>query len=100
MSLTAGTKVRPYQIVELVGRGGMGEVYRVRDARLNRAVAIKFFDDRVTERAAPEAQSRAALNHSNVRHLDDVGSSHLVMELVEALPLAERIKQGAIPLDE
>src|SRR5262245_57542968 len=100
MSLTAGTKVGPYQIVELMGRGGMGEVYRAHDARLNRDVAIKFSAERFTERFAREAQSIAALNHSNVCHLYDVGSNHLVMELVEGATLAERIKQGVIPLDE
>jgi len=100
MALTAGTKIGPYQIVELMGQGGMGEVYRARDTRLNRDVAMKFSAERFTERFEREAQSIAALNHSNVCHLYDVGPNHLVMELVEGPTLAERIKQGPIPLEE
>src|SRR5262249_61339026 len=78
----------------------MGEVYRARDTRLNRDVAMKFSAERFTERFEREAQSIAALNHSNVCHLYDVGPNHLVMELVEGPTLAERIKQGPIPLEE
>src|SRR5438105_2808347 len=78
----------------------MGEVYRARDPRLNRDVAIKFSAERFTERFEREAQSIAALNHSNICHLYDVGPNHLVMELVEGPTLAERIKQGPVPLEE
>src|SRR5262249_2247968 len=78
----------------------MGEVYRASDTRLNRDVAIKFSAERFTERFAQEAHSIAALNHSNICHLYDVGPNHLVMELVEGLTLAERIKQGGISLEE
>src|SRR5215470_9000339 len=78
----------------------MGEVYRASDTRLNREVAIKFSAERFTERFEREAHSIAALNHSNICHLYDVGPNYLVMELVEGLTLAERIKQGAIPLEE
>jgi Tol biopolymer transport system component/predicted Ser/Thr protein kinase len=100
VALAAGTKVGPYEILALIGKGGMGEVYRAHDTRLNRDVAVKFSAERFTERFEREAQSIAALNHSNICHLYDVGPNHLVMELVEGPTLAERIRQGAIPLEE
>jgi eukaryotic-like serine/threonine-protein kinase len=100
VALTPGTKLGPYEIVALIGEGGMGAVYRARDTRLNRDVAIKLSAERFTERFEREAQSIAALNHFNICHLYDVGPNHLVMELVEGRTLAERINQGVIPLEE
>src|SRR5437879_10210988 len=100
MSLSIGDKLGPYEILVPIGKGGMGEVYRARDTRLNRDVALKISGDRFTERFEREARAIAALNHSNICHLYDVGPSYLVMELVEGPTLAERIKQGAIPLEE
>ena len=100
MPLSSGDKLGPYEIIEPIGKGGMGEVYRACDTRLNRDVAIKISAGRFTERFRNEARAIAALNHPNICHLYDVGPNYLVMELVEGPTLAERIKEGAIPLDE
>jgi Tol biopolymer transport system component/predicted Ser/Thr protein kinase len=100
MPLPVGDKLGPYEVLALIGKGGMGEVYRARDTRLNREVAIKISTERFTERFESEARAIAALNHPNICHLYDVGPNYLVMELVEGPTLAERIKEGAIPLDE
>jgi serine/threonine-protein kinase len=78
----------------------MGEVYRAHDPRLRRDVALKVSAERFSERFEKEARAIASLNHPNVCTLHDVGPNYLVMELVEGHTLAERIKQGAIPLDE
>jgi serine/threonine protein kinase len=97
VSLTAGDKVGPYEILGLVGKGGMGEVYRARDPRLNRDVAVKISSERFSERFEREARAIAALNHPNVCTLYDVGPNYLVMEYVEGeapsgpLPLAEAL---------
>jgi eukaryotic-like serine/threonine-protein kinase len=100
MPLTAGDRLGPYEIVSPLGRGGMGEVFRARDTRVQRDVAIKTSAERFSERFEREAQAIAALNHPNVCTLYDVGSNYLVMELVEGPTLADRIAAGAIPLDE
>jgi eukaryotic-like serine/threonine-protein kinase len=100
MSLTIGDKLGPYEILAPLGKGGMGEVYRARDTRLNRDVAVKVSADRFSERFEREARAVAALNHPNICHLYDVGPNYLVMELVEGPDLAERIKHGGIPLEE
>jgi eukaryotic-like serine/threonine-protein kinase len=100
MSLAPGSKLGPYEIVALIGAGGMGEVYRARDPRMGRDVAIKVAAERFNERFDREVHAVAALNHPNICHLYDVGPDYLVMELVEGPTLAERIKQGAVPLDE
>jgi serine/threonine-protein kinase len=100
MSLQAGDKLGPYEIVAPIGKGGMGEVWKARDTRLGRDVAIKISTERFSERFEREARAIAALNHPNICHLYDVGPNYLVMELVEGPTLAERIKQGAIPLEE
>src|SRR6202165_6241792 len=78
----------------------MGEVYRARDTRLNREVAVKVSAEQFSERFEREARAIASLNHPNICHLYDVGPNYLVMELVEGPTLAERIKEGAIPLEE
>jgi Tol biopolymer transport system component len=78
----------------------MGEVWKARDSRLNRDVAIKISAEQFTDRFEREARSIAALNHSNICTLHDVGPNYLVMELVEGPTLAERIKRGPIPLEE
>src|SRR5580693_3967842 len=95
MSLATGDKLGPYEILGLLGAGGMGEVYRARDTRLNRDVAIKVSKEQFTERFAREARSIAALNHTNVCHLYDVGPNYLVMEYVEG-----EILKGPVPLDD
>src|SRR6185436_19400793 len=100
MALAPGTNLGPYEILSLLGAGGMGEVYRARDSRLNRDVAIKVSAERFNERFEREARVIASLNHPNICSLFDVGPNFLVMELVEGPTLAERIREGAIPLDE
>ncbi len=100
MNLAPGTKLGPYEILTLLGKGGMGEVYRATDTRLHREVAVKVSAEQFTKRFAHEARAIAALNHPSICTLHDVGPNYLVMELVEGETLAERIKQGPIPLDE
>jgi len=100
MVLANGEKLGPYEILAPLGKGGMGEVYRARDTRLNRDVAVKVSAERFSERFEREARVVASLNHNNICHLYDVGPNYLVMELIEGPTLAERIKQGPIPLEE
>ena len=99
MALTPGTRLGPYEILALIGAGGMGEVYRARDSRMGRDVAVKVsatFSDRFER----EVHTVAALNHPNISHIYDVGPNYLVMELIEGPTLADRISEGPIPLDE
>ena len=95
MTLAPGVKLGPYEIVSRLGAGGMGEVWRARDPRLNRDVAIKTSREQFNERFEREARAIAALNHPNICHLYDVGPNYLVMELVEGDTL-----RGPLPLDE
>src|ERR1700686_5160732 len=81
MSLSVGDKLGPYEILAPIGAGGMGEVYRARDPRLNRDVAIKVSQERFSDRFEREARAVAALNHPNICTLYDVGPDYLVMEL-------------------
>jgi serine/threonine protein kinase len=83
MPLLAGTCLGPYEILTLIGKGGMGEVYRARDMRLGREVAIKVAAEQFSERFEREARAIAALNHPNICQLYDVGPNYLVMELIE-----------------
>ena len=76
-----------YELVSPIGAGGMGEVWKARDTRVDRIVAIKFAQPGVTERFERETRAIAALNHPNVCHLYDVGPDYLVMEYVEGEPL-------------
>jgi predicted Ser/Thr protein kinase len=106
MPLAPGDKLGPYEIVALIGKGGMGEVYRAHDDRLHRDVAIKVSNAQFTERFTREARTVAALNHTNIAHLYDVGPNYLVMELVEgedpkyplsfddALPIIQQLIDG------
>jgi eukaryotic-like serine/threonine-protein kinase len=97
--LHAGARLGCYEITGPLGEGGMGRVYRALDTRLGRAVAIKVSAEQFGARFAREAQVISALNHPNVCTLYDVGSSFLVMELLEGETLAERIdRRGALPL--
>jgi WD40 repeat protein len=100
MPLSAGTKLGPYEILAPIGAGGMGEVYRAIDPRIGRDVAIKISAERFSDRFSREVHAVAALNHPNICTLHDVGPNYLVMELIEGPTLADRIEQGAIPLDE
>lgn len=83
MSLSSGDKLGPYEILGPIGKGGMGEVYRARDPRLNRDVAIKVSTAQFSERFEREAKAIAALNHPNICQIYDVGLSYLVMEFIE-----------------
>src|SRR5262245_62085475 len=110
MALTAGTKLGHYQITDLLGKGGMGEVYRARDAKLGREVAIKALptefekDAERLVRFEREARMLAALNHPNIAAIYGLEQSDatrfLVLELIEGDTLADRLKLGAIPVDE
>jgi serine/threonine protein kinase len=83
MPLSAGEKLSPYEILAAIGAGGMGEVYRAADTRLQREVAVKISAERFSERFEREAKAIAALNHPNICTVHDVGPNYLVMELVE-----------------
>jgi eukaryotic-like serine/threonine-protein kinase len=83
MALQPGDKLGPYKIHALVGKGGMGEVYRAHDPRLKRDVAIKVSAAQFSERFEREAHAIAALNHNNICQIYDVGPNYLVMEYIE-----------------
>jgi serine/threonine protein kinase len=83
MPLEAGTRLGPYEILSSLGKGGMGHVYKARDTRLNRLVALKVAKEKYSQRTEREARAVAALNHPHVCQLYDVGPNYLVMELVE-----------------
>jgi serine/threonine-protein kinase len=99
-SLEPGQCLGPYRIECFLAAGGMGKVYRATDTRLQRHVAIKISAARFSERFQREARVIASLNHPHICQLYDVGPNYLVMELVEGPTLAERIREGALPLDE
>src|SRR6476659_6545772 len=110
MNLAPGTKLGPYEIVSLLGAGGMGEVYRARDSRLKREVAIKVLPDEFSRDAARvsrfqrEAEVLASLNHPHIAAIHDLAhfgeSRFLVLELVEGETLADRIARGPLRIDE
>ena len=110
MSLPAGVKLGPYEIQSPLGAGGMGEVYRARDTRLDRVVALKILPVRLSEnreakeRFDREARAISSLNHPNICHLYDVGLqdgiSYLVMEYLEGETLADRLSRSALPLEQ
>lgn len=108
--MTPGSRLGTYEIVGLLGAGGMGEVYRAHDPRLNRDVAIKVLPDVATsdpdrvQRFSREAQAIAALNHRNIAAIydiaEDAGHRFLVLELIEGETLADRLRRGRVPIDE
>src|SRR5277367_1287922 len=110
MGLASGAKLGPYEIVSPLGAGGMGEVYRARDTRLDRTVAIKVLPSHLSANAElklrfeREAKAISALQHPNICTLHDVGSQggvdFLVMEYLEGQTLADRLAKGALPLDQ
>ena len=110
MSLAAGTRLGPYEILEPIGKGGMGEVYRARDTKLDRDVAIKVLPEEFAKdkerlaRFEREAKLLASLNHPNIASIygleEEGGVKALVLELVEGPTLAERIAEGPIPVEE
>src|SRR5262245_26913833 len=94
-----GRQLHHYQVSSLLARGGMGEVYKARDTRLNRNVAIKVVHERFGLRFEREARAISSLNHPHVCTLYDVGPNYLVMELVEGETLAARLEKGKLPLE-
>ena len=94
-----GTRLGPYEIVSLLGEGGMGAVYKAQDTRLVRAVAIKFVHEGFSSRFQREARTISALNHPHICTLHDVGPNYLVMELVEGETLAARLDKGPLPTE-
>ena len=100
VSLQSGESLGPYRIESFLAAGGMGEVYRATDTRLHREVAIKVSAARFSERFEREALVIASLNHPNICRLYDVGPNYLVMELLEGPTLADRVRQGALPMAE
>ena len=110
MGLTSGTKLGPYEIQSPLGAGGMGEVYRAKDTRLDRVVAVKVLPSHLSEN--PEAKQRfdrearaiSSLNHPNICTLHDVGHQDgvdfLVMECLEGETLADRLRKGPLPTEQ
>lgn len=98
--LQPGSRFGPYEVIGVLGQGGMGEVYRGVDTRLNRPVAIKVSNEEFSDRFNTEARAISALNHPNVCTLYDVGPNYLVMELVEGETLASRLHHGPLPLSQ
>ena len=95
MPLQSGDKLGPYEILAPIGAGGMGEVYRARDPRLKRDVAIKVCAAQFSERFEREAQAIAALNHPNICQIYDLGPNYLVMECLDGTPL-----KGPLPVEK
>src|SRR5580704_16415080 len=110
MPLLPGTHLGPYEIAGPLGSGGMGEVYRTRDTRLERTVAIKILPRELSndpirkQRFEREAKTISSLNHPHICVLHDVGSQdgtdYLVMECVEGETLSKRLEKGSLPLDQ
>src|ERR1017187_871185 len=110
MPLSAGEKLGPYEILSAIGAGGMGEVYKARDTRLDRTVAVKVLPEHIAKREdlrvrfEREARAVASLKHPNICVLHDIGSQdgagYMVMEYMEGETLAARIEKGALPLDQ
>src|SRR5262245_27961209 len=110
MPLAPGTKLGPYEITAPLGAGGMGEVYRARDTRLERIVAIKVLPDHLSsnpdskQRFEREARAISSLNHQHICALYDVGTQDgidfLVMEYLEGQTLADRLQKGALPIEQ
>src|SRR5271156_2090176 len=110
MALTSGTKFGPYEIESPLGAGGMGEVYRARDTRLDRTVAIKILpahlssDAHARQRFEREARTISSLNHPHICHLYDIGAQDgadfIVMEFLEGETLASRLHKGPLQLEQ
>src|SRR5262249_31206573 len=116
MTLSAGTKLGPYEIVAPIGAGGMGEVYKAKDTRLDRTVAVKVLSQHlsaspdVRQRFEREAKTISQFSHSHICALYDVGrepgrdgegdTEYLVMEFLEGETLSDRLAKGALPLEQ
>lgn len=96
--VSPGTRLGPFKLEALLGRGGMGQVFRATDSRLSRRVAIKICNESFIDRFEQESRAIAAINHPHVCTLYDVGPNYLVMELVEGETLAARLKRGKLSL--
>jgi serine/threonine protein kinase len=95
MPLSAGDKLGPYEILSPIGTGGMGQVWKARDPRLDRMVAVKTAKTEFSERFEREARAVAALNHPHICQIHDVGPDYLVLEFVDGKPL-----RGPLPVEE
>ena len=110
MPLKSGAQLGPYQLLSPIGAGGMGEVYKARDTRLDRIVAVKVLSTQLSgmpearERFEREARAVASLNHPNICVLYDIGNQDgvdfLVMEYLEGETVAQRLQKGPLPLDQ
>lgn len=110
MALTAGTKLGPYEVLGALGAGGMGEVYRARDTRLDRTVAIKILPEHLASdpghraRFEREARTVSGLSHPNICALFDIGDQdgihYVVLEYLEGQTLADRLAKGPLPVSE
>src|SRR5207245_1463310 len=110
MAILSGKRLGPYEILSAIGAGGMGEVYRARDTRLERTVAVKILPDHLADRSElrerfeREARTIASLNHPHICTLFDIGHQdgidYLVMEYLEGETLAQRLLKGPLPLDQ
>src|SRR6266849_5741688 len=97
MPIQPGDKLGPYEIIAPIGAGGMGEVYRAHDSRLNRDVAVKVSATQFSERFEREAKAIAALNHPNICQIYDIGTNYLVMEFIEGEePIGPMPLEGAL----
>ena len=110
MTLAAGTKLGPYEVLAPIGAGGMGEVYKAKDTRLGRDVAVKVLPAHMSanaelrQRLEREAKTISSLSHPHICMLHDVGrqdgTDFLVMEFLEGETLADRLARGALPMDQ
>src|SRR5919199_486061 len=106
MPISAGSRLGPYEVISPLGAGGMGEVFKARDTRLERSVAIKVLPAEFAQNAQlrlrfeREAKTISQLSHPNICALYDVGDNYLVMELLDGETLADRIAKGPLPLDQ
>ena len=100
MVLKPGERLGPYEVERLIGKGGMGQVYRGSDTRLGRPVAIKISSREFNDRFDREARAISALNHPNICTLHDIGPNYLVMEYIEGDTLSKLIERGPLPLDK
>ena len=106
MTITSGTRLGPYEILAPIGSGGMGEVYKARDTRLDRQVAVKILPAEFAQntqfkiRFEREAKTISQLSHPHICTLFDVGENYIVMELLEGESLADRLTKGPLPLEQ